>query len=314
MSTAPLREFDVVVVGAGASGLTAASQCAERGASVVSIEEAGMPGGLIANIGQIDGFPASAPLSGAALIDTLLQACKESEVTLLNAKVSGLAASGYQWVVSTDQGPVVAQRVVIASGARLRELGVPGETELAGRGVSQCNWCDGGFFKNESVFVVGGGDAAFQAALHLACLCASVTIVMRGSTMRARRSYVQAAASNEQIAFQWDMAVERILGSDRVEGILLRNLAEGGKQEQHPASGVFVFVGTEPNTGFLPPEIERDAAGLVITNASHLSSLPGVYAVGGVRSAYRGQLVSACGEGAAAAAAVIEDLQRHELL
>ena len=313
MGVAAVRECDVAVVGAGVSGLTAAAQCAEQGASVVCIEEAGMSGGLIANIGKLDGFPAPGPLSGAALIDSMLQICKASGVTLLNAHVSGLAASGSQATLTTDQGTVVAKRVVVASGARLRQLGVPGEAELTGRGVSQCNWCDGGFFKNESVFVVGGGDAAFQAALHLAGFCASVTIVMRSSAMRARRFYIQTAADNERIAFHWDMVVERIIGSDRVEGMLLNNLAEGGKEE-HPASGIFVFIGTEPNSGFLPPEIARDATGRVATNADYLSSLAGVYAIGGVRSGYRGQLLSACGEGAAAAAAVIEDLKRQELL
>lgn len=313
MATAAVRQCDVAVVGAGVSGLAAAAQCAERGASVVCIEEAGMSGGLIANIGKLDGFPAPGPLSGAALIDSMLQMCKASEVTLLNAKVSGLAAVGNHFTLTTDQGTVVAKRVVVASGARLRLLGVPGETELAGRGVSQCNWCDGGFFRNESVVVVGGGDAAFQAALHLADFCASVTIVMRSSAVRARRSYVLAAADNQRIAFHWDMVVERIIGVERVEGVLLNNLAEGGKEE-HPAAGVFVFIGTEPNSGFLPPQVARDACGRVTTNADYQSSLAGVYAIGGVRSDYRGQVMSACGEGSAAAAAVIEDLKRHELL
>lgn len=313
MSIPAIREFDIAVVGAGVSGLTAAAECAKRGASVICIDEAGMSGGLIANIGQLDGFPAPGPLSGAALIDWMLQICKASEVTFLKTQVSCLAASGNKTALTTDQGTVVAKRVVIASGSRLRQLGVPGETELAGRGVSQCNWCDGGFFKNESVFVIGGGDAAFQAALHLAGFCKSVTIVMRSSAMRARRSYVNLAANNERIAFLWDVVVQRIIGSDRVEGVMLSNLAEG-TQEEHPASGVFVFIGTEPNSEFLPPEIERDASKLVSTNAKYLTSLKGVYAIGGVRSGYCGQLMSACGEGAAAAAAVIEDLKKHELL
>ena len=308
-----MREFDVAVVGAGVSGLTAAAQCAERGASVICIEQVGVSGGLIANIGKLDGFPAPGPLSGAALVDTMVQACRASGVTFLNANVAGLAACGNNSSLTTDQGPVVAKRVVIATGSRLRQLGVAGESELAGRGVSQCNWCDGGFFKNESVCVIGGGDAAFQAALHLAGFCESVTIIMRGSTMRARRSYVQAAAGHERIAFHWDTVVARIIGSDRVEGVVLSNLAEG-VQEEHPASGVFVFVGTEPNSEFLPPEIERDASNLVATNADYLTSMRGVYAIGAVRSGYRGQLLSACGEGAAAASAVIEDLRRQELL
>jgi thioredoxin reductase (NADPH) len=167
-------------------------------------------------------------------------------------------------------------------------------------------------FKNEPVFVIGGGDAAFQAAQHLAGLCESVTLVMRGPTMRARRCYVQSAANNERIVFHWDTVVERIVGTDRVEGVVLRNVAED-RVEEHPAAGVFVFVGAEPNSEFLPAEIERDASGFVVTNADYRTSLPGIFAVGGVRSGYRGQLVSACGEGAAAAAAAVEELQAREL-
>jgi thioredoxin reductase (NADPH) len=313
MNSASVREFDIAVIGGGLSGLTAAAQCAERGAAVVCINESSIPGGLVANIGNLDGYPAPTPMSGAALADSMIENCKALDVSFSNAAVTSLTHSNSKTAITTDRGDIAAKVVIVASGARLRQLGIPGEAELAGRGVSQCNWCDGGFFKNEPVFVIGGGDAAFQAALHLAGLCESVTIVIRSPTMRARRSYVQSAANNERIAFHWDTVVERIVGTDRVEGIVLRNVAEDSV-EQHPAAGVFVFVGTEPNSEFLPPEIERDAYGFVVTNADYRTSLGGIFAVGGVRSGYRGPLISACGEGAAAAAAAVEELQRREAL
>lgn len=312
MNSASIHEFDIAVIGGGVAGLTAAAQCAERGAAVVCIDESAIPGGLVANIGRLDGYPSPSPLSGAALADCMIANCKALDVSISNAAVIALSHSERNTAIKTDQGEIVAKVVIVASGARLRRLGIPGETELAGRGVSQCDWCDGGFFKNESVFVIGGGDAAFQAALHLAELCASVAIVIRSPSMRARRSYVQAAADNERIVFHWDTVAECIVGTDRVEGVVLRNVAENSVK-QHPAAGVFVFVGVKPNSEFLPPEIERDTSGFVVTNADYCTSLPGIFAIGGVRSGYRGSLVSACGEGAAAAVAAVNELQRREM-
>ena len=305
------QSYDVVVIGAGASGLSAAAHCAERGATVACVEQAPLPGGLIANVGVVDGFPAAGELSGAALVDVLARRCTELGVAMVRAEASALDASGKWKTLATSEGPVRARIVIVASGARLRQLGVPGEAELVGRGVSQCDWCDGGFFRGEPVLVVGGGDAAFQAALHLAQLCASVTVVMRGATMRARRAYVQAAAENERIAFLWDTTVERINGTEKVESVTLRDHAEGTVSD-HPTAGVFVFAGVEAQAGFLPEEVARDPARCLVTDADFRTSMPGVFAIGAVRSGYRGQLVSACGEGAAVAAVVSQALEAME--
>jgi thioredoxin reductase (NADPH) len=313
MNSASVHECDIAIIGGGVSGLSAAAQCAERGATVICIDENSMPGGVIANIGKLDGYPGPNPMAGASLAVNMIESCKALDVTFLNAAVASLMHSASKTAVVTDQGTIVAKIVIVASGARLRQLGIPGEAELAGRGVSQCNWCDGGFFRNESVVVVGGGDAAFQAALHLSSICESVTIVMRGSDIRARRAYVLQAGDNERISFYWDTVVDRICGVDGVKSVVLRNLGED-RVEELPVTGVFIFAGTEPNAGFLPPEIERDETGLVITNGDYRTSVPGIYAVGGVRSGYRGALMSACGEGAAAAAAAVEEMQRREMM
>lgn len=301
-------EFEVAIVGAGATGLSAAIECAERGARVVCVEQAPLPGGLVANVGRIDGMAVAGEASGAQLVDRLAQRCRELDVRMLQADVTGIQRKGARHALATSVGPVESAVVLAASGARLRQLGVPGEAEFAGRGVSQCDWCDGGFFRDESVLVVGGGDAAFQAALHLAAICASVTLVMRGTVMRARRAYVQQAADHPRMAFLWDTEVERIEGDDRVRRVLLRDRAENRTYEQ-PADGVFVFVGLEPNAAFLPAEVARDAGGLVVTGDGYQTSLPGIFAAGAVRRGYRGQLVSACGEGASAGAAAVELLE-----
>jgi thioredoxin reductase (NADPH) len=303
------NEFDISIVGAGATGLSAAIEGAERGARVACIEQATLPGGLIANVGRIDGFAIAGEISGAQLIGRLGERCRELDVQMLQADVTAMQRKGARHVLATSAGPVQSSVVLAASGARLRQLGVPGEAEFAGRGVSQCDWCDGGFFRDESVLVVGGGDAAFQAALHLAGICASVTLVMRGSVMRARRAYVQQAAENSRIAFLWDTVVERIEGDDRVRRAVLRDNAENRTYEQ-AADGIFVFAGLEPNAAFLPSEVERDAKGFAITGSNWQTALPGVFAAGAVRSGYRGQLVSACGEGAAAGAAAFGMFER----
>jgi thioredoxin reductase (NADPH) len=302
------NEFDISIVGAGAAGLSAAIECAERGARVVCIEQAGLPGGLVANVGRIDGLALAGECSGMELIERMGQRCGELGVRMLQADVTAVQRQGTRHMLATSEGPVEAGAVLVASGARLRQLGVPGETEFAGRGVSQCDWCDGGFFRGESVIVVGGGDAAFQAALHLGAICASVTLVMRGLSMRARRSYVKKAADHPRMSFLWDTVVQRIEGNGKVQQVWLHDKTEN-RTYAHPADGVFVFIGLEPNTAFLPQDVSRDASGRLLTGGDYQTSSAGIYAAGAVRSGYRGQLVSAFGEGAAAGAAVLETLE-----
>jgi thioredoxin reductase (NADPH) len=306
MQAAGKLEVDIAVIGDGVAGLTAAAQCAERGAAVALIGAGPLLGGLVANLGRLDGFPLD--VSGAGLADGMLARCTALGVQRIEGAVTGLEAARGGLVLQLADRAITAKKVIVATGAKLRQLGVPGEAELFGRGVSQCDWCDGGFFRNQSVLVVGGGDSAFQAALHLAQQCDSVTLVIRGATMRARRSYVEAVANNERIAFRWETQVEKILGTDGVTGALLRDVATGALEEQ-PAAGIFVFVGIEPNSGFLPPQVARDDVQRVVTDASYLTGMPGVYAVGAVRSGFRGDVLGACGEAAAAAAIACEALE-----
>jgi thioredoxin reductase (NADPH) len=166
------------------------------------------------------------------------------------------------------------------------------------------------FEPDQEVAVIGGGDAAFQAALHLAGICRSVTIVMRSSKIKARQCYVQAAADNERISFVWETVVTRVLGTERVEALVLNNLVENAEQTL-PMNGVFVFIGSDPNSDFLPAAAERDAQGALVTTADYRTQLPGVFAVGALRSGYSGQLLSACGEAAAAAPIAVAEAERR---
>lgn len=258
-------------------------------------------GGLVMNVSRIDGYPAMDSVSGIELAATQLEAIMELGVDIIPEGANRLELDGGIKVVTTDSGARKAKTVILASGARLKSLGVPGEEALFGRGVSQCADCDAGFFVDQNVVVVGGGDSALQEALHLTDYVSGITLVTRGDTLRAKQSYVTRAAENPKFDFRWSTEVTEILGSDSVEGVRLAP-ASGGDGEELACSGVFVFVGLEPNACSLPDSLGRDAAGFIIADRSFQTSVPGVYAVGAVRAGYSGQLASAVGEAASAIA------------
>lgn len=295
--------YDLLVIGGGLAGLTAARLAAERGLSVAALDEGGHMGGLVMNVGRVDGFPAADGTSGVELAAAALEALVAHGVEIIPETATAIALAGDNKVVTTESGRHTARTLVLASGARLRALGVPGEAALVGRGVSQCADCDAGFFTGQHVVVVGGGDSALQEALHLADFADRITVVTRGDALRAKDDYVVRAKANPKFAFRLSTAVEDILGDDGVEGIRLRP-AGGGATEDLACSGVFVFVGLEPNSGYLPGAIERDAAGHVVTNTAYRTSVPGVYAVGAVRAGYSGQLADAVDEAAAVVAEI----------
>ena len=293
--------YDVLVIGGGLAGLTAARLAAERGLSVAALDEGGHMGGLVMNVGRIDGIPDADGASGVELAATALEALVEHGVEIIPESATGIAFDGDGKTVITESGRHVARTLVLASGARLRALDVPGEAALFGRGVSQCADCDASFFTGQHVVVVGGGDSALQEALHLTDYAESITVVTRGDALRAKEDYVAQATANPKFAFRLSTRVQKILGGDTVEGVRICP-SGGGAAEDIACSGVFVFIGLEPNVGYLPDAIARDAAGHVVTDAAYRTSVPGVYAVGAVRAGYSGQLASAVEEAAAAVA------------
>ena len=188
----------------------------------------------------------------------------------------------------------------MATGASLRTLDAPGAERLAGRGVSQCAWCDGGLYRDAEVVVAGGGDAALSEAIHLAEFARSVTIVTRGEMFRARRSYVSRVADDERFQLRWASEIVEVLGDKGVEGVRVRD-NEAGSEEVVACNGLFVFVGLAPNAGLLPADVARDERGFVVTDASFETASPGVFAVGAVRSGYGGRLTQAVAEATTAA-------------
>lgn len=292
-----MTETDIVIIGGGLTGLTAALHARRHGATV-TLCESGLPGGLVANVGHLEGYPSVAPSSGTDLAASLVDQCRRSGVQLREDTVQSISAGDEVRGVVTESGPITTGRVVLATGARLKQLGVPGEDTLQGRGVSQCAFCDAGLYKGRDVAVVGGGDGAFQEALHLAQYAAGVTMIMRGDRPRARRTAVLRAADNEKFAFVWDAEVLAIEGEDAVEGLRIRR---DGKTESLACAGVFVFIGVAPASDLAPDAVERDALGAVVTDDRLETAVPGLFAAGAVRAGYRGQLTHAAAEGTTAA-------------
>lgn len=297
--------FDVIVIGGGLAGLTAAREVAARGLSVASVDDGGHMGGLVMNVGHVEDYPAAHDASGMDLAVAELEAIVEQGVEIIPEAAGRLDIGGDIKTVTTDSGTHRAKAVVLASGARLKSLGVPGEERLFGRGVSQCAGCDAGFFVDQDVVVVGGGDSALQEALHLTDYVSGLTLVTHGDALRAKQGFVTRAADNPKIAVRYETAVTEILGEDDVAGVRVAP-AGGGPSEDLVCSGVFVFVGLEPNLNYLPTSIERDAAGRVVTGPDFQTSVSGIYAVGAVRAGDTGQLAGAVGDAVSVANSIAD--------
>ena len=289
----PRNSYEVAVIGAGITGLAAATEAARCGLKTALIDE-GLLGGLIINVGDIHGHPGATGVSGADLINTMLGEALEAGVDYCPVAITDLSRQGDHWRL----GEITAAHVILGTGAELGTLAVPGETELNGRGVSQCAFCDGGLYKEQDVAVIGGGDAAFQEALHLANLCANVTMVLRGLKPRARPSFVRQAADRDNMHFCWQTEVVEIKGAEGVEAIELRNI-ESGESETLAVAAVFPFIGLAPRTGLVSAAC--DESGALLVDEHMKTDQPSLYAAGAVRAGHGGQIAHAIADGKTAA-------------
>ena len=298
--------WDVVVVGGGIGGLTAAWYCARRGMPTALLEREGLLGGQVATVNTLDDWPATAEVSGVELATAMNEKLANSAVEVSHEGVIAITREQDLLLVKTETRALRTRRVIAAAGARLRGLEVPGGESFVGKGVSQCAHCDGYFFKGADVVVVGGGDSALQEALVLAPLARSVSIVVR-SRLRAKSAYVERAASAANVKFVWDSEVDAVLGNGGVSGVRLRNVSTG-KTSELACTGVFPFIGVEPNTEFLPSSVRRDDHGRVITDERMRTGEPSIFAIGALRSGFSGELTGVSGEAAIAAATIAADL------
>ncbi len=290
----------VIIIGSGPAGLTAALYTARAGLSplVISGNQLGGQVSITSEVENYPGFPQGT--TGPELVELMQKQAERFGARLLIDEVTEIdLRRGTPFRVKTYAEDLQAEVLVVATGASPRRLGVPGEFELIGRGVSFCATCDGFFFRGKQVVVVGGGDSAAEEGLFLTRFADSVRVVHRRDQLRAGEALKRRAFANEKMSFVWDTVVEQVLGDGKVEGVRLRNL----KTEQVsdlPADGVFIYVGHDPNTELLKGQLAMDDHGYLTTDRRMMTSVEGVFAAGEVQDPIYRQVASSVGQGCAA--------------
>ncbi len=293
--------FDVIVAGGGPAGLTAGIYAKRSGMRVLVVEEL-FCGGLVNFTDDIENYPGfPGGIKGSELAIRFYNQAKGIGCEFLEGKsVVGLGFEGDLRIFNMSDGTEVRGKAsVIATGSKPRKLGIPGEEKFVGRGISFCAVCDGNFFKDKNVAVVGGGNSALQEALYLSNIARKVYLIHRREGLRADKALQEKVLSNSKIEFLPGRVVKELLGDESLEGVVLERKSSGEK-ERLDVDGVFVYIGHEPNTGFLKGVIELDEEGYVVTNERMETSVPGVFAAGDVRSKELRQIVTAASDGALA--------------
>ena len=291
--------YDTIIIGAGPAGMTAALYAA-RSNLKVSLLERGIPGGQMNNTADIENYPGYANISGPELAEKMFEPLENLGVEHLFGLVEKIEDRGDFKEIITEDERFEAKTVIIASGANHRHLGVPGEEDFNSRGVSYCAVCDGAFFRDEDLLVVGGGDSAVEEAIFLTRFAKSVTIVHRRDELRAQKVLQDRAFANEKIRFVWDSVVESIHGDERkVTGVTFKNV-KTGELSQAEFGGIFIYVGLDPVSEFAKDLGITDEAGWILTDHQMKTSVAGIYAVGDVRQKDLRQITTAVGDGAIA--------------
>jgi len=297
-----MSDYDVIIVGSGLAGLTAGLFAARYGLSTLVLES-NIPGGHLISIEKIEDFPGFPEgIAGYDLCPTVQRQAADQGAEFQRAEVENLHPEGPFWLVITDEERHRGKAVIVATGSSLKELGVPGEAKLMGRGVSHCASCDGPLYNEKTVGVVGGGDSALQEALTLANYAASVLIFTQEESFDAQFSYVQRALSQPKIEARHRTAIETVLGDGAVNGVRVRDL-ESNESLQIDLAGLFVYVGMKPNTAFLKDLVHLSNSGHVPTDGWMRTEREGLYAAGDIRQDSAAQAITCAGDGATAAIA-----------
>ncbi|MBZ2066707.1 thioredoxin-disulfide reductase [Streptococcus sanguinis] len=291
--------YDTIIIGAGPAGMTAALYAARSNLKVALLER-GIPGGQMNNTADIENYPGYANISGPELAEKMFEPLENLGVEHLFGLVEKIEDRGDFKEIITEDERFEAKTVIIASGANHRHLGVSGEEDYNSRGVSYCAVCDGAFFRDEDLLVVGGGDSAVEEAIFLTRFAKSVTIVHRRDELRAQKVLQDRAFANEKIRFVWDSVVESIHGDERkVTGVTFKNV-KTGELSQAEFGGIFIYVGLDPVSEFAADLGITDEAGWILTDHQMKTSVAGIYAVGDVRQKDLRQITTAVGDGAIA--------------
>ena len=291
--------YDMIVVGGGPGGYTAALYAARAGLEVAVVEKLSA-GGQMALTHMIDNYPGFPEgVDGFELGDRMRQQAERFGAKTIYAQVKRLDLKANPKVVETSDGSLAARTVVLATGAGPRELGVAKEKELVGRGVAYCAACDGMFYRGKTVVVVGGGNSAAADALLLSRVAKKVILVHRRDTLRATKIYHEPLLKAENVEFRWNSVVAELLHEQKIHGVRLRDVVSG-EESIIDADGVFISVGRKPATELMQDQLELDAGGYVVAGEDTVTSIPGVYAVGDVRTKQLRQIVTAVADGAVA--------------
>ena len=289
--------YDVIIIGGGPAGLTAGIY-AQRARLKTLLLEKEVIGGQIAVTDVIENYPGFPSISGADLMEKFEGHARGLGLEIKLADVIAVQEKGEGKIVKTSDGDLIAKSVIVATGAKPRRLGIPGEKELTGKGVSYCATCDGPFFKGQKVIVVGGGDTAVKDAVYLSKIAGRVYIAHRRDQLRAEKIIQEKAMSTPNIEILWSHILKEIKGKTGVEKVVLQNLKDNTVKELD-VEGVFVFVGINPTTDFV--DVEKDKQGFIKTDQDMRTSVKGIFAAGDCRTTALKQVSTAVGDGAIAA-------------
>ena len=296
-----MTNIDFLIIGAGSAGLTAAMYAARSRISTIVIDSSGS-GGQVLQIADLENYPGIFPaINGYEIAEKMQKQAESFGAKVIQTQVSSIKKENDLFTVGTEKETYRARAILIATGAEHRALGAPGEKELRGRGVSYCAVCDGPFFRNKKIIVVGGGDSACTEALFLAGLGEKIILVHRRDTLRAQKVNIDRINANEKISVEYDSAVKEIkAGANGAVGSVVLENIKSGAQKEIEANAVFIFVGMNPRTD-LVKDVLKDEAGYIKTDELMQTSIKGIFAAGDVRSKSLRQIITAASDGAVAA-------------
>lgn len=296
--------YDVIIIGSGPAGLAAAIYAKRAELNIIVIEKAGLSGGQVINTYEVDNYPGTPGISGFDLSTKFKEHADRLEAPFITGEVTGFELDGDIKVVTLDSGTIYRTKtVIIATGGVPRRLNVDGEQKLSGMGVSYCATCDGAFFKNKVVAVVGGGDVAVEDAIFLSRICKQVYVIHRRDQFRASKSLSSKLLSAGNVTVLWDSVVERINGDEIVASIDV-NHTKTNESKNYLVSGVFIAVGYLPNSGIYKNVVTTDNSGYIAAGENCETNTPGIYAAGDVRTKDLRQIITAAADGANAITAV----------